>query len=91
MFLGFILSVMAIEGTVKSTTLITVIVPVLAFVKPWERRMNVYVRDIETGAEKRVTSATERDIAGFFWKGSDRIVYIQDKGTWFIPRKVRTL
>lgn len=52
----------------------------LAFVKPWERRMNVYVRDIETGAEKRVTSATERDIAGFFWKGSDRIVYIQDKG-----------
>ena len=52
----------------------------LAFVKPWERRMNVYVRDIETGAEKRVTSATKRDIAGFFWKGSDRIVYIQDKG-----------
>ena len=52
----------------------------LAFVKPWERRMNVYVRDIETGAEKRVTSATERDIAGFFWKGNDRIVYMQDKG-----------
>lgn len=52
----------------------------LAFAKPWERRMNVYVRDIESGEERRVTSATERDIAGFFWKGSDRIVYVQDSG-----------
>ncbi len=52
----------------------------LAFAKPWERRMNVYVRDIATGDERRVTGATERDIAGFFWKGSDRIVYMQDKG-----------
>lgn len=52
----------------------------LAFAKPWERRMNVYVRDIATGVEKRITSATERDIAGFFWKGNDRIVYAQDSG-----------
>ncbi len=52
----------------------------LAFMKPWERRMNVYIRDIESGEEKRITSATERDVAGFFWKGSDRIVYMQDKG-----------
>ena len=34
LFLGFILSVMAIEGTVKSTTLIAVIVPVLALAVP---------------------------------------------------------
>lgn len=52
----------------------------LAFVKPWERRMNVYVRDLGTGTERRVTSARERDIASFFWKGSDRIVYVQDSG-----------
>ena len=52
----------------------------LAFAKPWERRMNVYVRDLATGEEKRLTSATERDVAGYFWKGSDRIVYAQDKG-----------
>ena len=52
----------------------------LAFAKPWERRMNVYVRDLATGDEKRITSATERDIAGFFWKGSDKIVYVQDSG-----------
>ena len=52
----------------------------LAYAKPWEHRMNVYVREIATGTEKRITSATERDIAGFFWKGSDKIVYVQDSG-----------
>ncbi len=52
----------------------------LAFAKPWEHRMNVYVREIATGNEKRITSATERDIAGFFWKGNDRIVFAQDTG-----------
>ena len=52
----------------------------LAFARPWERRMNVYVRDIATGTEKRITSATERDIAGFFWKGNGKIVYAQDSG-----------
>ena len=52
----------------------------LAFARPWEHRMNVYVREIATGVEKRITSATERDIAGFFWKGNDRIVYAQDSG-----------
>ena len=52
----------------------------LAFARPWEHRMNVYVRDLATGNEKRITSATERDIAGFFWKGSGKIVYAQDSG-----------
>ncbi|MBR0257021.1 MAG: S9 family peptidase, partial [Synergistaceae bacterium] len=52
----------------------------LAFMRPWEHRMNIYVRDIATGDEKRITSATERDIAGYFWKGNDKIVYAQDVG-----------
>jgi dipeptidyl aminopeptidase/acylaminoacyl peptidase len=54
----------------------------LAYLKPWERRMNVYVRDIdgEPSAERRLTSDAERDIAMFFWKGSDKIAFAQDKG-----------
>lgn len=52
----------------------------LAFVKSWQHRMNVYVRELSTGEEKRITSATERDIEGFFWKGNNRIVYAQDFG-----------
>lgn len=52
----------------------------LAYMKPWERRLNVFVRDLDTGKEIRLTSAKERDIAGFFWKGSERIAFVQDKG-----------
>ena len=52
----------------------------LAFFKPWQHRMNVYVRELATGTEKRITSATERDIAGFFWKGSEKIIFAQDSG-----------
>ncbi|MBR1437981.1 MAG: S9 family peptidase [Synergistaceae bacterium] len=52
----------------------------LAFARPWQHRMNVYVREISTGNEKRITSATERDIAGFFWKGSGKIIFAQDSG-----------
>ena len=52
----------------------------LAFARPWQHRMNVYVREIATGDERRITSATERDIAGFFWKGNGKIVFAQDSG-----------
>ena len=52
----------------------------LAFVQPWENRMNVYVQKIGEDKEVRLTSATERDIAGFFWASNERIAYVQDKG-----------
>jgi len=52
----------------------------LAFMQPWETRLNVYVEKIGSGQPVRVTSARQRDIAGFAWKGDNRIVYIQDTG-----------
>ncbi len=52
----------------------------LAFMQPWETRLNVYVEKIGSGQATRVTSAKERDIAGYAWKGDNRIVYIQDTG-----------
>jgi dipeptidyl aminopeptidase/acylaminoacyl peptidase len=50
----------------------------LSFMQPVDARMNVFVQKI--GEEKRtqVTFATERDIAGYFWKGNNRIIYVQD-------------
>jgi len=53
----------------------------LAFMQPWEKRLNVFVQ--KTGSDAapvRVTGATERDIAGFEWKGNNRIIFVQDKG-----------
>ena len=52
----------------------------LAFMQPWETRMNVHVKKIGEDEEVRLTSATVRDIAGFIWAGNGRIAFVQDKG-----------
>lgn len=52
----------------------------LAFMQPWETRLNVFVEKVGSGKATRVTSAKERNIAGYAWKGDNRIVYIQDTG-----------
>jgi dipeptidyl aminopeptidase/acylaminoacyl peptidase len=52
----------------------------LAFLQPWEKRLNVFVEKIGSGQATRVTSAKERNIAGYAWKGDNRIVYVQDTG-----------
>lgn len=53
----------------------------LAYMKPWQRRMNVYVQKVGSNGEpKRLTEAISRDIAGYFWKGNNQIIYVQDSG-----------
>ena len=50
----------------------------IAFMQPYQNRMNVFVRPRAGGPAVRVTSETERDVAGYFWKGPRRIVYVKD-------------
>ncbi|MGH8192611.1 MAG: S9 family peptidase [Rhodanobacteraceae bacterium] len=50
----------------------------LGWLAPWGRRLNVHVRDLSTGQERRVTGATARDVLGWFWASNDRVVYVQD-------------
>jgi len=52
----------------------------LAFLKPWQTRLNIHVQEIGRDEERRITSAAERDIAGYFWASDSRIAYVQDKG-----------
>jgi dipeptidyl aminopeptidase/acylaminoacyl peptidase len=52
----------------------------LAFLQPWQSRLNVHVQKIGEEATARVTEASARDITGYAWKGNDRIIYILDKG-----------
>jgi dipeptidyl aminopeptidase/acylaminoacyl peptidase len=52
----------------------------LAFLQPWNNRMNVHVQKIGEDKVTRLTAAEKRDIAGFLWGNDTRIVYIQDTG-----------
>lgn len=52
----------------------------VAYLKPWENRMNIHVRKPGEATETRVTSVTERDIAGFMWANDNILVYLLDQG-----------
>ncbi|MGA8572228.1 MAG: prolyl oligopeptidase family serine peptidase, partial [Desulfobaccales bacterium] len=51
----------------------------LAFLMPWQHRLNVYVQKIGEDRVTRVTQATQRDITDYLWAKNGRIVYLQDK------------
>jgi dipeptidyl aminopeptidase/acylaminoacyl peptidase len=51
----------------------------IAFFKPWQNRLNIHVQRISEEAETRITSATERDIAGFIWANNNRVAFVQDR------------
>lgn len=50
----------------------------IAYAAPYERRMNVFVMSVETKEPVRITSETERDIAGYFWGNNNRILFLKD-------------
>jgi dipeptidyl aminopeptidase/acylaminoacyl peptidase len=59
----------------------------LGFMQPHHRRQNLYVvalpqdgKSPDFSKAKRLTDETSRDIAGFFWKGSNSILYVKDFG-----------
>ena len=52
----------------------------VAYLEPWQRRLNVVVQDIASGDTVRVTSATERNVASYFWANDARLVYLRDIG-----------
>lgn len=52
----------------------------LAFLKPWKNRLNIFVQKIGSKDIVQVTSAESRDIASYFWKNNNRLVYVQDTG-----------
>ncbi|MCJ8344178.1 S9 family peptidase [bacterium] len=65
----------------------------LSYMKPYKNRMNIFVVKREqlaggdlhkaseiTGELNQITFVEERDIAGYFWKGNNTIVYVKDFG-----------
>ncbi len=59
----------------------------LGFMQPYERRQNLHMvllppdgKTPDFSKAKRLTAETERDIAAFFWKGNNHILYVKDFG-----------
>lgn len=51
----------------------------VAFLAPYQSRMNVFIQNLATGKKTRLTSETKRDIASYFWKGNSRILFTLDE------------
>ena len=51
----------------------------ISHLAPYQNRMNIFVRPVGApmNAAVRITNETSRDIAGYFWKGNDNLVYIK--------------
>ncbi len=53
----------------------------LAYLKPFENRMNIYVRKTDdANSEKQITRQKTRDIRMFGWKENNRLIFMQDSG-----------
>jgi len=50
----------------------------ISFMQPFEHRMNLFVQARNEAEPHRITGETERDIAGYFWKGNEHLLYLKD-------------
>jgi hypothetical protein len=48
----------------------------LAFLAPWQDRLNVWVQSVAGGDAKRLTNVTDRDLADVAWKGNDTVLFV---------------
>lgn len=52
----------------------------ISFLAPYENRMNIHVQAVGSNKVTRLTSETDRDIAGYFWANNKRLLYLRDNG-----------
>lgn len=51
-----------------------------SYMAPWKNRSNIFVQKVGSDDAVRITSETERDLAGYFWANDSRLVYLKDTG-----------
>ena len=51
-----------------------------SYLAPYEKRLNIFVQKVGADSAVRVTSEIARDIAGYLWKGNNRILFLKDTG-----------
>lgn len=52
----------------------------VSYMAPYENRLNIFIRETDGPQAVRITSETERDLAGYFWANDRRILYLKDTG-----------
>src|SRR5260370_1607630 len=52
----------------------------LAFLAPWQNRLNVWVQSATGGEPTRLTDVTDRDLGDVSWKGNDIVLFEKDNG-----------
>ncbi len=50
----------------------------LAYMAPYQDRMNVFVRPLGGGEPRRITDETARSVAGYMWADNERLLYMKD-------------
>lgn len=51
-----------------------------SYMAPYESRNNIFVQRVGDDSAVRITSETERDLAGYMWANDRRILYLKDTG-----------
>ena len=53
----------------------------LSYLKPYQEKLNIHIRPVAGGEERRMTADTVRPISGYFWSADgDQLLYVQDRG-----------
>ena len=50
----------------------------IAFLQPWQNRLNIFVQQLDEDKVKRITNSEERDIHYFYWANDNTILFLQD-------------
>jgi dipeptidyl aminopeptidase/acylaminoacyl peptidase len=52
----------------------------ISYMAPYESRMNIFVQRAGSNKASRLTSETDRDIAGYYWANNTRLLFLKDSG-----------
>lgn len=52
----------------------------LSYMAPVNKRMNIFVKALNTDSTTQITFETDRDISKYFWANNNRILFIKDTG-----------
>lgn len=50
----------------------------IAYLAPYQNRLNIFIRDIDEETPRRLTSETDRDLSYYLWKNNNTLLFVKD-------------